>query len=92
MYFPELSTGSTQLNVFSVTILINDLDVRIECTFSKFTDDAKLGGKVDLLEGRKALQRYLNRLNRWAEVSCMRFNKAKSQVPHFESQQPHAML
>lgn len=62
-------------------IFISNLHEGVECTFIKFADNTKkVGRTVDLLEGRKALQRYPDRLDRWSKSNLIIFNKVECQT------------
>ena len=66
----------------SIVHYLYQLRNRVECTLSKFAEETKLSGAVDTLEERGAIQRELDRLEKWTRVNFMKFKKAKGNILH----------
>ncbi|XP_031451345.1 ubiquitin carboxyl-terminal hydrolase 35 [Phasianus colchicus] len=71
----ELVLGPSLFNIF-----VDNVGSGAECTLSKFADNTKPSGVADTLEERDALQRELDRLERWVHANLVELSKAKCKV------------
>ena len=70
-------------------IFINDLDDGAECTLSKSACDTTLeGGGPGTPEGRAAIQRDLDSLEKRSDRNLMQFNGEKCEVLHLGRNNP----
>lgn len=70
----------------------SDLEEVMKCFFMKFVDYAKLEGATDAPEGRAAIQRDLDRLEKWANRNPTKFNSNKCKVLYFGGKNPPAVI
>ncbi|KAK4826195.1 hypothetical protein QYF61_006139 [Mycteria americana] len=69
-------------------IFINDLGDGAECILIKFADNTNLEEAADTPEGRAAIQRDLDSLEKWAEWNLTKFSKKKCKVLHLGRNNP----
>ncbi|KAJ7400650.1 hypothetical protein BTVI_103420 [Pitangus sulphuratus] len=77
-----LSITFEKLSYSSEVPIDCDLGNGIEYSLSRFASNTKLCGVINTLEGRDAIQRDLDSLERWAYINFMKFNKVKCKVLH----------
>lgn len=63
------------INVFN-----NDIDKEIECALSRFADDPNLRAAVNTPKGWDAIQRVLDKLEKWTHANIRRSSKANIKV------------
>lgn len=56
-------------------IFIKDVEKVTKRALVKFADDTKLWDAINVLDGRAAIQRDLDRLEEWVKRNFMKFNK-----------------
>ena len=88
----NVTSGVPQGSVLGPTlflIYINDIDINMSSTISKFADDTKIGSSVLRVEDCEKVQADLDRLSDWSEKWLMPFNIEKCKVMHIGNRNPN---
>lgn len=67
-----------------INIFINNWDEGTEGLLIKSVNNSKLGIIANSVDEREEIHEVLNRLEQWIEMSGMKINKKKYQVPHLD--------
>lgn len=65
------------LELLLFNIFLRDMDSGIKCTFSNLASDTELRDAAKMLEGRGAIQRDLDKPDKWVHVNLIEFSKVK---------------
>ena len=78
----DVSSGVPQGSLLGplLFIYINDLDSGVKSKLSKFADDTKFGGKVDIRGGGDQIQESIDTCMDWAKDWQMEFNLSKCKL------------
>ena len=77
------------LGLILFKIFISDIDSGVEYKLSKFSDDTKMWAAANTPKWWDTIQRNLDRLEQWAQVNLVRFNKSKCTILHPGWSNPH---
>lgn len=70
------------LGLVPCTIFFGDMDSGIKYSLNQLAHNTKLAGTANTHKRRDAIQKELDRLERWACANLLKFNKAKCKVLH----------
>ena len=63
-------------------IFINNINSETEYTLRKFVNDTKLRSAARTIEEKNAIERDMDKLEKWTQENLMKFNKVKGKVLH----------
>lgn len=86
-----IKCGATRVQSELFDIYINGLDEEVEGMVIRFTEDRKLDGVVNALEGRNKIQNEKDGLMKWAGYNRRKYNSQR-QSPSLRKQKSNAEI